>query len=191
MEKPYTKTQTISTQVTLRNEDLYRDYPLRDIEYYLSSGKPAFALHTAYLRDATIFTLTFLHLLMDMSGFSEFAKAFILALDGKPIPPLLSRNPWSALLPRALHLSDNPETRAGWTIWGAEQLTASRQAEQNALTIDGPVRQRTVYFPASEILRLKREAIKELQSAGHSISFLSSTDIIAAWLYKVSLGTLQ
>jgi hypothetical protein len=174
-----------------RNEYLYREHPLRDLEYYLSSGEPVFALHAAYLSDATILTLTIAHVLMDASGFSEFVRAFILAIDGQPIPPLLAHDPWKTLLPRALQLPDNPHASAGWIIWGTEQEVMSRQVEQMALRTDGPVQRRTVYFPASEIERLRCEALDELQLAGYSIPFLSTNDIVVAWLYKVNQGAFE
>lgn len=183
-ENLYVKTKTITTQITSRNEALYREHPLGDLEYYLSSGEPAFALHAAYLSDATIFTLTIVHVLMDASGFTEFTKAFILAMDYSPIPPLLSHDPWAILLPRALLLPDNPGARQGWTIWGAEEGAASRQAEHRDSEVDGPVQQRTIYFPAVEIARLKREALDDLKSTGRSIPFLSTNDVVVAWLYK-------
>ncbi|CAE6460520.1 unnamed protein product [Rhizoctonia solani] len=184
LEGLYTKTKSISTQVLARNKSIYREAPLKNLEHYIATGKPAFDLHATYLLDATIITLTIVHVLMDASGFTEFTKAFIGALDGKTIPPLLPHDPWSILLPRALELPDDPNASLGWTIWGAQQGIASRNAESKALEADGPVEQRIVYFPASEIARLKHEALEELEAAGTSVPFLSTSDIVSAWLYK-------
>ncbi|CUA68759.1 hypothetical protein RSOLAG22IIIB_03618 [Rhizoctonia solani] len=183
-EALYIKTKSISTQVLARNKSLYREDPLKDLEHYLTTGEPAFDLHATYLSDATIITLTLVHVLMDASGFTEFAKAFIHALDGNPIPPLLAHDPWSILLPRALDLPDDPNASLGWTIWGAQQAIASRSAEVKALKAHGPIEQRIVYFPASEITRMKREALEELEAAGTPVPFLSTSDIVSAWLYK-------
>lgn len=123
---------------------------------------------------------------MDASGYSQFIKAFILALDGMPVPPLLAQDPWAVLLPDALCSPSDLDAIRGWTVWGAEAGVASRQAEQRDFEADGPVQQRTIYFPATEIARLKHEALQELHSAGYPTPFLSTNDVVAAWLYKVS-----
>ncbi|KAL5632598.1 hypothetical protein ACGC1H_005521 [Rhizoctonia solani] len=184
LESLYTKTKSISTQVLARNKHLYRKDPLENLEHYITTGKPAFDIHTTYLLDATIINLTIVHVLMDASGFTEFTKAFVRALGGEPIPPLLSHDPWSILLPRALDLPDDPNASLGWTIWGPQQRIASRNVEAKALQVDGPIEQRIVYFPASEIVRMKREALEELEVAGTPVSFLSTSDVVSAWLYK-------
>jgi hypothetical protein len=85
-----------------------------------------------------------------------------------------------------LELPGNPDASLGWKIWGAEQGIASRNAESKAFEADGPIEQRIIYFPASEIARLKNEALAELELAGTPVPFLSTSDIVSAWLYKVS-----
>ncbi|CAE6464432.1 unnamed protein product [Rhizoctonia solani] len=184
LENLYTKTKSISTQIIARNKSLYQEHPLRNVEHYLITGEPAFNLHATYLPDATVITLTIVHILMDASGFAEFTKAFISVLDGEPIPPLLPRDPWSILVAHALELPDNPDAILGWAIWGTEQGIASRNAESKAFEADGPIEQRTIYFPSSEISRLKREALDELEEAGTPVPFLSTSDIVSSWLYK-------
>ncbi|QRV77665.1 hypothetical protein RhiJN_05680 [Ceratobasidium sp. AG-Ba] len=129
-EKVYVPTKTISTQLILRNESLYRPQPLQNLEAYISRGDPAFTLHVTYLSDATILTLTIAHVLMDASGFTEVIRGFILALDGEPIPPLLSHDRWSVILPEALDSPSNPEASRGWAVWDAHSALASRQAEE-------------------------------------------------------------
>ncbi|CEL60450.1 Pc21g17770 [Rhizoctonia solani AG-1 IB] len=183
-ESLYIKTKSISTQSLKMNQALYREHPLKNVEHYLLTGEPAFSLHITYLSDATIITLTIVHILMDASGFTEFAKAFVHILDGEPVPPVLPHDPWSILLPRALELPGNPDASLGWKIWGAEQGIASRDAESKAFEADGPIEQRIIYFPASEIARLKNEALAELELAGTPVPFLSTSDIVSAWLYK-------
>lgn len=123
---------------------------------------------------------------MDASGFNEFIKALILALDGEPIPPLLDQDPWAVLLPQALRTPDLPDAHRGWVVWGAEEGLASRQAEEKDAQADGPVQKRAIYFPAAEIARLKLQALEELRAAGKLVSFLSTNDVVVAWLYKVS-----
>ncbi|QRV92482.1 Transferase domain-containing protein [Ceratobasidium sp. AG-Ba] len=183
-EKIYVQTKTISTQYISRNESFYRPQPLQNLEAYVSRGDPAFALHVTYLSDATIFTLTIAHILMDASGLTEVIKGFILALDGKPIPPLLSHDPWSVILPEALGSPSNPEASRGWAVWDADSGLASRRAEEKDMQADGPIQSRTIYFPAAEIARLKQEAIEELKRGGYEVPILSTTDIVGAWLYK-------
>ncbi|CAE6415783.1 unnamed protein product [Rhizoctonia solani] len=183
-ENLYVKTESISTQALQRNQALYREHPLKNVEHYLATGEPAFSLHIAYLSDATIITLTIVHVLMDASGFTEFAKAFIRTLDGESVPPILTHDPWSILLPRALELPDSPDASLGWAIWGSEQGIASHKAESKASEADGPIEQRIVYFPAPEIARLKNEALSELELAGIQVPLLSTSDVVSAWLYK-------
>ncbi|KAG8745849.1 hypothetical protein FRC10_006876 [Ceratobasidium sp. 414] len=185
-ESPYVRTNTISTQVISRNESLYRDRPLRDLDAYISGGDPAFALHVAYLSDATIITLTIVHILMDASGFTEVIKAFILALNGESTPPLLPHDPWAVILPDALRSSSDPDSSKGWAVWDAESGLASIQAEKRDFEADGPIQSRIVYFPAAEIARLKREIAGDLQKIGNNVTALSTTDIVGAWLYKVT-----
>ena len=185
-ERLYIRTNSISTQVITRNESLYRTHPLRSLDDYLSSGDPVFSLHVACLLDATILTLTIAHILMDASGFNEFIRALIITLDKEPIPPLLDQDPWAMLLPKALHVPDIPDARRGWVVLGAEARPAFRQAEENDFELDGPIQKRTIYFPAAEIARLKLQALDELQVVGKSVPFLSTNDVVVAWLYKVS-----
>ncbi|KAG9123827.1 hypothetical protein FRC07_013831 [Ceratobasidium sp. 392] len=183
-ERLYARTATISTQIISRNESLYREQPLRNLEEYISSGDPAFALHVAYLSDATILTLTIAHILMDASGFTEVIKALILALDREPIPPLLTYDPWAMILPEALCAPSDPNASKGWAIWDAESSLVSRRTEERDLKADGPIQSRAIYFPAAEIARLKREAIEDLRKVGYDVPILSTTDVIGAWLYK-------
>jgi hypothetical protein len=185
-EKPYIRTSSISTQTISRNESLYRDRPLRNWKDYISSGDPAFEFHSAHLSDATILTLTFAHILMDASGSAEVIKALILVLDEGPIPPLLAHDPWPILLPDALRAPNDPEAIRGWAIWDSATSTEMGRAEKADFEADGQNQQRTVYFPAAEIQRLKNQALAELRRAGHDVPFLSTNDVVAAWLYKAS-----
>lgn len=185
-ENLYTRTNSISTQVITRNESLYRTRPLKSLEDYLSSGDPAFSLHTAYLLDAMVLTLTIAHILMDASGFNEFIKALVLTLNEEPVPPLLDQDPWAVLLPKALHVPNIPDARRGWVVLGAEARSAFREAEEKDYQSDGPIQKRTIYFPPAEIALLKLQALNELQAAGKSVLFLSTNDVVVAWLYKVS-----
>ncbi|KAG8698562.1 hypothetical protein FRC09_007171 [Ceratobasidium sp. 395] len=183
-ESLYTRTSTISTQFVPRNESLYREQPLKTLEAYIASGDPAFALHLSYLSDATIFTLTIAHILMDASGFTEVINAFKLALDGEPIPPLLDHDPWATILPEALRSPSDSDASKGWAVWNLESGLASRQAEEKDTQVDGPIQSRTIYFPALEIARLKREAAEDLRKLGYEVPRLSTTDTVGAWLYK-------
>lgn len=185
-ERLYTRTSSISTQTISRNESLYRDRPLRNWEDYISSGDPVFELHSTHLSDATILTLTFAHILMDASGSAEVIKALILVLDEKPVPPLLTHDPWAMLLPDALRAPSDPKSSKGWAIWDSAAGAAMKRARQADLEADGQSQQRTIYFPAAEIERMKNQALVELRGAGYDVPFLSTNDVVVAWLYKAS-----
>ncbi|CAE6501570.1 unnamed protein product [Rhizoctonia solani] len=56
------------------------------------------------------------------------------------------------------------------------------------LECDGLISQRTIYFPQTEVVRLKHEAMVDLRRLGLQVPFLSSGDVVVAWLYKHFYG---
>jgi hypothetical protein len=176
------RTQTISTQRLTRNLDLYFDKPQPTTEEFISSQSPAFRLHVSCLLDATTFTFTFPHVLMDASGAGTVMRGLISALEGKPLLPHLDGDPWTSLVtePRAM-------SPRGWTTYGPVDFMAAAESERVDLETDGPIQQRTIYFPPAEVARLKQEAMGQLEALGISVPFLSSGDVVVAWLYKVRL----
>ncbi|KAG8705060.1 hypothetical protein FRC09_003178 [Ceratobasidium sp. 395] len=182
-ESIHTRTNTISTQVTIRTDFLYRAQPPQDLDQYFESGDPIFALHAAYLTDATFLTLTFPHLI-DATGCQAVVLSFMRAMNGEPIAPLLSYDPWSLILPKALDAPTDHDALKPWCTWDAKSIEALTKGMEAEIRNNLPVQTRTIYFPANEIMRLKEEAILDLQKAGYEVPILSTTDIIGAWFYK-------
>ncbi|KAG9128104.1 hypothetical protein FRC07_004998 [Ceratobasidium sp. 392] len=182
-ESLHVRTNTISTQLAIRTDFLYRAKPPQNLHGHIASGDPIFALHAAYLTDATFLTLTFPHLI-DATGCQGVILSFLRAMDGEPIPPVLSHDPWSIILPLAAQSPVDPDAIKSWSVWDAKSIAELQQTMAAELRADGPIQTRTIYFPANELRRLKQEAISDLQKAGYEIPILSTTDLIGAWMYK-------
>ncbi|KAF8601186.1 hypothetical protein BDV93DRAFT_585929, partial [Ceratobasidium sp. AG-I] len=179
-----TRTSTISTQLLTRNTSLYYHSPQPSLEHYLSTQCPAFHLHVSVLNDATVLSLTFPHILMDAGGASEVMRGLVGALEGNDPKPQLEGDPWADIAA----LSKDGEPTRGWTTYGPKEFALAQDVESNDLDRDGPIQQRTIYFPYAEIERLKNEAMRELEWIGVKVPFLSSGDVIVAWLYKQFYG---
>ncbi|QRV90073.1 hypothetical protein RhiJN_18091 [Ceratobasidium sp. AG-Ba] len=179
-EPQYARTKTISTQITTRTPYLYRSRDMKDLNGLIASGEPICSLHITYLKDATIFALTFAHLIHG-KGYQAIIGGLFLELDGQPLPPLLGRDPWSVILPEALE-SSMPQTGV---VWDPESILRMQQEALDDTQATGPLQTRTIYFPAHEIIRLKHKAMSEIREAKHSdIKWLSTSDVLAAWIYQ-------
>ncbi|KAH7327613.1 hypothetical protein B0J17DRAFT_772083 [Rhizoctonia solani] len=183
------RTATITTQRLSRNLQLYFDESQPTAEEFISSQAPAFCLHVSCLSDATVFSFTFPHMLMDASGAGSVMRGLISILEGNTLLDELKGDPWTNLLGTAQPRTDL--SLRGWTTYGPPEFTAAAEIERLALERDGPISQRTIYFPQSEIARLKGEAMTELKALGLDVPFLSSGDVVVAWLYKHFYGDKQ
>ncbi|QRV89180.1 Transferase domain-containing protein [Ceratobasidium sp. AG-Ba] len=179
------KTQTISTQVIDRNTSLFYAIPPPSSAYaYIQENpRPGFQLHVSMLSDATVISLNFPHVLMDASGVCSFMRALVGVMHGEEVGKCIEGNPFSSIPDTTTKTSK--EDLEGWTTYGPDEFIVSAQAEQVDLEKDGPISQRTIYFPRDEIDRLKAEAMKEV---GETVPYLSSGDVIVAWLYKHFYG---
>ncbi|KAF8601194.1 hypothetical protein BDV93DRAFT_558689 [Ceratobasidium sp. AG-I] len=182
-----TRTSAISTPLLTRNTSLYYHSPQPSLEHNLSTQCPTFHLHISILNDTTVLSLTFPHVLMDAGGASEIMRGLVCALEGKGPKPQLAADPWADIAA----LSKDREPTRGWTTYGPKEFALAQDVESNDLDRDGPIRQRTIYFPYAEIERLKSEAMRELEWMGVKVPFLSSGDVIVAWLYKQFYGDEQ
>jgi hypothetical protein len=123
---------------------------------------------------------------MDASGVGAFMRGLVAVLEDRPLLPHLEGDPWASINNSAgPHRVSDLE---GWTTYGPTEFMAAAEAERVDFENDGPIEQRTIYFPAGEIERLKAEAMDQIRGAGLEVRFLSSGDVIVAWLYKVLIS---
>ncbi|QRV98050.1 hypothetical protein RhiJN_26069 [Ceratobasidium sp. AG-Ba] len=183
-EQVYIKTNLISTQAIVRDSSLYHPHPLQDLNAYIANGDPIWSLHVTYLMDATILAFTFPHL-MDGGGMQFLLHALIGAMDGRPVPPAASNDPWTTLLSKSQFSPDHPTALSSWSVWDEESVQEFQQAALADMEAYGPLQPRIIYFPATEIERLKRQGMEDIRTAGHSdIKWLSTSDVLSAWFYQ-------
>ncbi|KAF8738224.1 Transferase family, partial [Rhizoctonia solani] len=183
------RTSTIATQRLSRNLELYFEKSQPTLEELISSESPAFRLHVSCLADATVFAFTFPHVLMDASAAGSVMRGLVSVLEGKAPLDELEGDPWADFVNTARPGADL--NLRGWSTYGPSDFMASAETERMDLERDGPISQRTIYFPPAEIARLKEQAMRELKVLGLEVPLLSSGDVIVAWLYKNFYGDEQ
>ena len=57
------------------------------IDDYLYADRPILGLHVVSLQDATLVTLHWLHIACDSMGMKPLIEGWVLAMQGKEIPP--------------------------------------------------------------------------------------------------------
>ncbi|QRV75385.1 hypothetical protein RhiJN_03400 [Ceratobasidium sp. AG-Ba] len=178
------KTRTISTQVIVRDPSMYRSRPLQNLQAHIESGEPIWSLHITYLKDSTILAFTLPHF-MDAGGLQDILHALIGAMDGKPIPPPASQHPWSTLLTKARLHPSHPDLAGSWSVWDGQSVEEFQQEALSDIQAIGPLQSRNIYFPATEIMRLKQQAMEDIINAGYNdVKWLSTSDVISAWFYQ-------
>lgn len=156
------------------------------MDEYVEKGVPAFHINLTVLRDATTFAFTHPHLLMDAGGFNIFMKAFFSVIRGEAVPPLMLNDPFITPFFTTPSEDESDYSPPGWTLYGPPEFEAYAKYAEEDEGQEGVLERRMIYFPKSEIERLKVESLKELQDEGNvDVTFLSSGDIILAWVYKV------
>ncbi|KAF8676845.1 Transferase family [Rhizoctonia solani] len=158
------RTSTIITQRLSRNLKLYFEKSQPTLEELVSSQSPAFRLHVSCLADAAVFTFTFAHVIMGASAVGSVMRGLGSLLEGKELLDELEGDPWADLLNTAPS-GANLNLR-GWSTYGPSDFLASAEMERIDLEQDGPISQRIIYFPPSEIAQLKEQAMKELKTLG-------------------------
>ncbi|KAG8721229.1 hypothetical protein FRC09_008231 [Ceratobasidium sp. 395] len=188
------RTSTISTQLLTRNTALYHppsSTPPHTSAYtYIpsTSPQPGFTLHVSILSDATVLSLTFPHVLMDACGAGCVLRGLVGVMEGEEVGGLVEGDPWEGVL--AESRKDREVQVEGWTTYGPDEFGIAAEAEQRDLEADGPISQRTIYFPKGEVEKMKVQAMDELRELGleGDVPYLSSGDVIVAWLYKQFYG---
>ncbi|CAE6399126.1 unnamed protein product [Rhizoctonia solani] len=126
---------------------------------------------------------------MGVSGAGSVMRGLISLLEGEELLDELEGDPWADLLNTAPP-GDNLSLK-GLLTYGPSDFLASAEMERMDLERDGPISRRTIYFPPAEIARLKDQAMEELKTLGLDVPFLSSSDVVVAWLYKHFYGDEQ
>ncbi|KAG8795182.1 hypothetical protein FRC12_017375 [Ceratobasidium sp. 428] len=189
------RTPTISTQLLTRNTTLYHppsSTPPHTSAYtYIPSTtpQPGFDLHVSILTDATVLSLTFPHVLMDACGAGCVLRGLVRLMEGGDVGGLVRGDPWEGVIAES-RKDRGVKVVEGWTTYGPEEFGIAAEAERRDLERDGPISQRTIYFPKGEVERMKVQAMDELRELGleGDVPYLSSGDVIVAWLYKQFYG---
>lgn len=122
---------------------------------------------------------------MDAGGFNLFMKAFFAVIRGEEVAPLLLDDPFTPFFPTP-NEEEGDYSPPGWTLYGPPEFEAYANHAQDDEEQEGILERRIIYFPKLEIERLKVESLQELRDEGIvDVTFLSSGDIILAWVYKV------
>ncbi|KAF8957841.1 hypothetical protein BDZ97DRAFT_1924222 [Flammula alnicola] len=190
LQPSYTATSTVSIQRLGTDLSLFlREDRNLSVDEYVKRAAPAFHINVTLLRDATALAFTQPHLLMDAGGFDLVMKAFFSVVRGEEVNPLMLEDPFTPFFE-----SQNPEEDAfsppGWKLYGQAEFEIYGKYAKLDEEREGPLERRMVYFPKSEIERLKTESLEELRAQGITdVTFFSSGDIILAWIYKHFYGS--
>ncbi|KJA16711.1 hypothetical protein HYPSUDRAFT_1059892 [Hypholoma sublateritium FD-334 SS-4] len=189
LQPSYTTTSSISVQQLGTDISLFlrKDRNIT-VDEYVQNDVPAFHINITVLRDATTFAFTHPHLLMDAGGFNLFMTAFFAVIRGEEVGPLLLDDPFTPFFATPSEEKDD-YSPPGWTLYGPPEFDAYAKHAQDDEEQEGVLERRIIYFPKSEIERLKIESLQELHGEGNvDVTFLSSGDIILAWVYKHFYG---
>ncbi|KAG8714851.1 hypothetical protein FRC09_017175 [Ceratobasidium sp. 395] len=177
------RTPTISTQLLTRNTALYHppsSTPPHTSAYtYIPSTtpQPGFNFHVSILSDATVLSLTFPHVLMDACGAGCVLRGLVGVMEGEEVGSLVRGDLWEGVIAESRKDGGVDEVE-GWTTYGPEEFGIAAEAERRDLERDGPISQRTIYFPKGEVERMKVQAMGELRELGleGDVPYLSSGD---------------
>lgn len=159
----------------------------RNIDEFVSSGKPQFCLHVQTFTDGTLVSLTHTHISTDLMGWTSILEAWSLILAGKPeaVAPMLGyrEDPFDAMWnpkPKQRHiLADKVLDGWGFKYWGLRSLYESwrNPSESRTLCIPKHAMERMVQEARSHI-EVKADATTASDPA--SKPFISEGDVLAA-----------
>ncbi|KAH8885814.1 hypothetical protein GQ53DRAFT_845227 [Thozetella sp. PMI_491] len=164
-------------------------------EDYLQGDEPQIALRVVNFADGTLVSLSFLHTVTDMMGFTSFIKAWCLSLAGKldQVPPFLGFHDdpmaklYNAEEPSTPYLLADRQI-SGWrlTAWGLRFMAEAWWSPQ--------LESRTICIPEELVLALRKKANNDLaKSFGQregGIPFVSDGDIITALATRMACEEL-
>ncbi|KZV89026.1 hypothetical protein EXIGLDRAFT_838818 [Exidia glandulosa HHB12029] len=158
---------------------------------FLKPNVPVLHVHVVVHSDATLIGITTTHIAFDAHGLkillSAWASATRRALrDIPPAPPAfhpLSLEEKQKRLDRAAPLSQH-EPRRGWYALGVFGIIHFVVLYVWSLLKDSEERRVFIRIPKERVLQMKEAAMEELKARGEG-EWVSTNDIVAAWLLKL------
>ncbi|PVH77172.1 hypothetical protein DL98DRAFT_639008 [Cadophora sp. DSE1049] len=161
---------------------IFRPHAPFKIEEYLARDEPQISLHVVTFTDATLFTISYLHSLMDGLGAEALLRGWTAVLDGReqdvprmigydkdPIKPLIGKTPGERNVQYNRYHS-NP-----WVPTSIKMLDTTYT---------------WLRIPDSILATLRDQAMQELRQLNPSgKEFVSRGDIFVAWLVKALVRT--
>lgn len=143
-------------------------------------------LHVTVFSDAALIGLSVPHILCDGHGVTAISRTLSAILSGGPPPPPLNHtDPYA---PFAINEGQVPSPPY-WRVLSKLQTIVIYARALWEWLFDNRIENRDVYFPKSEVERLKAEAMDDIhkEHGEKTDLWISSSDAILAFCLKVSL----
>ncbi|KAF7626330.1 hypothetical protein F9C07_2287016 [Aspergillus flavus] len=165
----------------------------RQIEDWLYSDRPQFAIHVVLFDDATLVTVTWMHTLTDAMGLAGFFKAWTAVLNGREedVPEFqgIGETPLQQL---GQHIAGETYVNykfmlkgfglLSFAFWYFFELFWYRREEQRIMCI-----------PGRFVEQMRTESLKELrhQNKEENAPFVSESDVLFAWWTRAQTRALN
>ncbi|KAH9846780.1 hypothetical protein C2E23DRAFT_872203 [Lenzites betulinus] len=175
--------QTISCTVKENPQHLFLPHAPHDVDALLREDVPITHIHITTFDDATLVGLYVPHILSDGHGVAAIVRALTAILSGEnPPPPLEHTDPF-------LSYSQAPLTAPAPYGWRVLSLIETVMIYTRALwewAFDNDLENREVFFPASDVARIKGDAMKDIrrEHGENTDIYVSSSDAILAFCLK-------
>lgn len=156
------------------------------IDDYLYSDRSILGLHIVSLKDATLVTLHWLHIACDAMGMKWLVGCWVLAMQGKEIPPQqgFDTNPLTEL---GKHPTEKHKL-ADQVMSTGSLLSYGLRNGYNLLA--GKKENRMVCIPAAFLEKQRVKALQQMSDAGVENPSVTENDVLMAWWSEVAVSHL-
>ncbi|THH19420.1 hypothetical protein EW146_g1767 [Bondarzewia mesenterica] len=164
---------------------LFIPYGPKSVDELITGDRPLVHLHVTTFDDGSLVGLSTPHILCDAHGVASIIKAVCIILSGGPPPPPLDlTDPFEPYG----HNQGNVPAPPYWRALNIVQKTVLYARAIWTQLFDRHVENRDVFFPKSEVQRIKSEAMDDIrrEHGADTDLYISSSDAILAFCLKCS-----
>ncbi|KAI0027624.1 hypothetical protein K488DRAFT_60869 [Vararia minispora EC-137] len=178
-------TETLSCNAPVESPtQIFYPFAPKSVNELLTSDRPVVYLHVTTFDDGSVIGLTTPHILSDAIGYMSIIKALCSVLATGQSPPALDyTDPFVNFVPKQ---NENVPVPPNWriltTLGGLMLLLLSIWEAMFRVVWEN----RDVYFPRSEVMRIKEEAMEDIRNryGASTDRYVSSSDAILAFMLK-------
>ncbi|KAK7038534.1 hypothetical protein R3P38DRAFT_2516566 [Favolaschia claudopus] len=158
----------------------------RTLEDFLRPNTPLLHVHVAVFQDLTLIGVTAPHIGFDAVGTGTLLNAWARVVNGDDLDSIPAM-PWDAQPFSSMAPTVTPPTKRGWFDLGWFKKFLFILGFIRVVIRDPQEIQHLVRMPKTFLEDEKRKVMEELKAEGSS-EYVGSSDVLAAWWYKILYG---